>query len=187
MNKIVGINNFVKRQTPESQFTHFDGTWEELSGIAANLYHYVQYEQGYRPGVIILHVYEGIVDKFFTYTDFPMFEGMRLEAVYERVVGRESEPPQLQVRIGEPKIPCKFVDLILYSHEVLLEDDDASTDCEWEIVSINGRLEAEAAPMAPLTIVRNWKHLTGGTEMKGKTPEEVLEILCESISHEKGM
>ena len=35
--------------------------------------------------------------------------------------------------------------------------------------------------MGPLTIVRNWKHLPGGTEMKGKTPEEVLEMLCESI------
>ena len=61
------------------------------------------------------------------------------------------------------------------------------SDVEWEVVSINGRLKKEDPPMDPMTIIRNWKHLSGGTEMKGKTSDEVLEMLCQSIMYKNGI
>ena len=60
------------------------------------------------------------------------------------------------------------------------------TGAEWDIVSINGRLKKDPKPIDPMTIVRNWKHLPGGTEMKGRTAEDVLEMLCESIMYKNG-
>jgi hypothetical protein len=189
--RIVEINDFCKRQTEDSQFTHFSGTWDALGLLATELIMYAKkypeyfdnplISEGYRNGVIIIHVPFPFVHRFFTYSDFPMFEGMKLSAVYEKVPGREYEPPKLQVKIEEDKKRCNYVDLILYHHDVLEEDKDASTDAEWEIVSINGRLNEDPPPMDPITIVRNWKHLPGGTEMKGKTAEEVLEMICDSI------
>ena len=197
MKRTVEVNDFCKRQTEDSQFTHFYGTWDELSLLATEILmdckcHPECFEcevlsRGYRDGVSILHVPKNFVHAFFTYTDYPMFEGMKLSAVYERVPGREHEPPKVQIRIEEEKKECKYVDLILYSHEVLEEDGDASTNATWEIVSINGRLNKETPPMDPMTIVRNWKHLPGGTEMKGATPEEVLEMLCKSIMWKNGV
>ena len=191
MKRTVGVSNFAKRQTKDSEFTHWNGTWDELGLLASELlidnerdkdkFETPMFEQGYRKGVWVLHVPEHMCHRFFTYTDFPMFEGMSLIATYEKVPGREHEPPKVRVRINEPKKVCKYVDLILYSHEVLIENDDASTDLPWEVVSINGRLEKDAPPMDPMTIVRNWKHLPGGTEMKGMTPENVLEMLCQAV------
>jgi hypothetical protein len=55
-----------------------------------------------------------------------------------------------------------YVDIILYRADVLEEDGDRSTQADWEIVSINGRLNEKEPPMDPMTIVRNWKHLKGG-------------------------
>jgi hypothetical protein len=196
MKRTVGISNFVKRQTVFSEFTHWDGTWDQLSLLATELLEDCEkienckcglVEPGYREGVIILHMPKSMVHGFSTYTDFPMFEGMRLGASYEKIPGREHEPAKVRIKINEPKKVCEFVDLILYSHKVLTEDNDASTDCAWEIVSINGRLKKEAPPMDAMTIVRNWKHLPGGTEMKDAKPEDVLEMLCQSIMHKNGI
>lgn len=184
----IGINDFVRRQTEDSQYTHYKGSWNDLINRTTEQFVKGDFSYGYRDGVILVHMEEGEArNLFFTYTDFEMFEGMKLETVFEKVKGREHEPPQLQIRIKEPKNKCNFVDIVLYRHDVLEEDGDASTDCDWEIVSINGRLKEEAPPMDPLTITRNWKHLPGGTEMKGSTPEEVLEMLCQSIMYKHGI
>jgi len=187
--RLVGTSSFAKkRHIPNSEFTHFDGTWEELECKVAHQIRIENFKQGYRDGVIIVSFNDFTsTGRFKTYTDFPMFEGMKLEADYRKVVGREYEPPKLCIRILEPKKVCNYVDVILYRKDVLEEDGDRSTNAEWEIVSINGRLKEEEPPMDAMTIVRNWKHLPGGTEMKGRTAEEVLEMLCKSIIYKNGM
>lgn len=197
MKRTVGISKFVKRQTKDSEFTHFDGTWDQLGLLATELlednYRFKDQidppmvENGYRKGVILIHIPNQMVHGFSTYTDFPMFEGMNLSAEYEKVPGREHEPAKVRIKINELKRICEFVDLILYSHEVLEEDNDASTGCNWEIVSINGRQYKDTPPMEPMTIVRNWKHLPGGTKMKDAKPEDVLEMLCQSIMYKNGI
>jgi len=192
--KLVAASDFVKRQSAETQFTHFDGTWQELEALVTEIFQ----EQldsaekplltpGYRDGVWVLSLPENLVGRFLTFADYPMFEGMKLEARYAKTAGREHEPAKVQVMIREPKVPCKFVDIILYSHETLAEDKDNTKDSDWEIISINGRRNDEPKPMDPLTIVRNFLHLKGGTEIKGATPESVLQMLCESILHDNGL
>ncbi len=197
MKRTVGVNDFAKRQTRDSEFTNFNGTWDQLGLLATELLFdnkrfgdqlsLPMLENGYREGVMILHVPEHMCYGFYTYTDFPMFDGMRLEANYEKVPGREHEPPKVRIKIGEGKRKCNYVDIILYGHEVLEEDGDASTDLPWEIVSVNGKLKKDTPPMDPMTIVRNWKHLPGGTEMKDAKPEDVLEMLCQSIMYKNGV
>lgn len=193
---LIGISNFVKRQTPESEFTHFDGTWEELTELVKIYYLDAISHQdnpkfllkkGYREGVFVLSLNNDDVKRFYTYTDYPMVIGMKLKGEYKYVAGREHEPPKWIVVPDAPKAVCRYVDIILYSKEVLAEDHDDTTGCDFEIVSINGRLKDEPAPMDPMTIVRNWKHLKGGTKMEGAKPEEVLEMLCQSIMYKNGI
>ena len=50
-----------------------------------------------------------------------------------------------------------------------------------------GRLKKTPKPMSAITIIRNWLHLKGGTEMKGATPESVLNMLCETILYKNGI
>lgn len=187
MTKSIGISKFVKRQTRESQFTNFDGNWKELEELLNGLWDrkdFLDEKQGYRKGVKIISI---IPSRFYTYTNYPMFRGMKLDAEWEKVPGREHEPAKLQVKIREPKKHCKFVDIILYSKKVLEEDGDETSGANWNVISINGRLNNKSIPMDPMTMVRNWKHLPGGTKMKGKKSEEVLEMLCESIMYKNGI
>lgn len=183
----IGVSEFVKRQNSVSQFTHFVGDWGELANLTAEEFKKGNYIKGYRDGVLLVHMPKELVGSFFTFDAYPMFEGMKLDAQWARVPGREHEPARLQVSILEPKIPCRFVDIVIYRKDVLEEDKDDVTGADWDIVSINGRLKKDPPPMDPLTIVRNWKHLKGGTEMKGKTAEDVLEMLCNSILYKNNM
>ena len=185
---VIGISNFVKRQTADSEFTHFDGTWEQLEDCLEGLWRsddIIEWKDGYREGVRLISVNPS---RFYTHTDFEMFEGMKLSAEYRKVTGREHEPPKVITKIEEPKQRCNYVDIVLYRWDVLEEDGDRTDkNAMWEVISINGRMTKEDPPMDPMTIVRNWKHLPGGTEMKGKTPEEVLEMLCQSIMYKNGI
>ncbi|KKL85601.1 hypothetical protein LCGC14_1953130 [marine sediment metagenome] len=184
MSQLIAINDFVRRQTTNSQYTDYNGTWEELRQLVEKSFKHGEPREGYRYGVCLIEV---CANGFYTYNDFPRFEGMKLSACYEKTAGREHEPPQIKVKIEEDKIPCSFVDIVLYRHDVLAENNENTTDAEWEIISINGRLSEEPLPMEPLTIVRNWKQLPGGSAMPDSTPEEVLEMLCESIMAKCGL
>jgi hypothetical protein len=183
----IGISNFVRRQTRESEFTHFYCGWDFLVSLTTKQFKDGNYSKGYRDGVVVVHIKSENCGLFWTYDGYPMSEGMLLKAEYRKVVGREHEPPKVIVTPCDPKVHCKYVDVILYRADVLEEDGDRSTDCDWEIISINGRVNIKASPMDPMTIVRNWKHLPGGTKMKGRTAEEVLEELCQSIMFKNGI
>ena len=179
----IGVSEFVKRQVEGSQFTHYQGSWSDLAEELEK----GNYTEGYRDGVLLVQMPESEVPLFWTYNDYPMFEGMKLAAEWKKVPGREHEAAKLQVEILEPKKRCKFVDIVIYRKDVLEEDKDDTTGADWDIVSINGRINNAPKPMDPITIVRNWRHLPGGTQMKGKTAEEVLELLCDSVLYKNGM
>ncbi len=183
----VGVSEFVKRQSEHSTFTHFNGEWEDLIELTKEEMSKGNLTEGYREGVILVQMDKKDAKKFLTFDAYPMFEGMKLDAQWARVPGREHEPAKFQVRILEPKIPCNYVDIVLYQKEVLLEDKDNVTGADWDIVSINGRLAKNPPPIDPMTLVRNWLHLKGGTEMKGTTEPEMLTMLCDSILYKNGM
>ena len=57
------------------------------------------------------------------------------------------------------------VEYILYRHNVLAENDEQSTDAEWELISIHAIPEGvDKLPMGPVTMMRNQLKLTGGTK-----------------------
>ncbi len=184
----VGVSDFVKkRHLEELQFTHFDGDWDKLIEITKEQMKLGNWSEGYRDGVRLVHMSKEDAKDFYGYDGFKKFEGMKMEAVVEKVPGREHEPAKLQIRILEPKIRMRYVDIILYRKDVLEEDGDPVTGADWEVISINGRLHKNPPPMEAMTMVRNYRHLPGGTAMPGKDPVEFLDELMDAVLFEKGM
>lgn len=160
--KKVACGEFVKRQTPESGYSHFEGSWEELEEWAARRLRRPEWADaihpGYRDGVILVdmpeqHFYSAIVK---------LDEESKLTANYSpRRVG---EAPFIRVSAKAKKQRAKFAQVVLYRHDVLAENNERETDAEWEIVCIKARVTEEEEPMDPYTMARNFLHLSGGTK-----------------------
>ena len=91
-------------------------------------------------------------------------QGIKLKA--ESVRRQEGEEPYIQIRaaIGSP-LPAGKVEFILYSHDVLAENNEHTTDAEWELISIQAVPEGvDQLPMGPVTMMRNQLQLIGGTK-----------------------
>jgi hypothetical protein len=187
MMKRVGVNPFVRRQSPESQFSHFNGTWEELVALVEeNLDKPHCVKPGYRDGVQLVSV---MPDRFRSGV-VEVTESTPLRAVFN--ARRKGENPYIQVEaVGGEKLEALVVDIVLYRHDVLAADGDA-TKCEkcdgsgeepcdacggtghvyeWEIISINARPTLKEEPMHPMAMARNLLGLPGGSAAK-YTPEE---------------
>lgn len=186
-NTTIGVPKFVKRQEAGSQFTHYKGSWSDLANRTVEEFEKGNYIKGYRDGVYLVQMPKHESAMFKTFDSYPMFEGMKMDAQWAKVPGREHEPAKLQIKILEPPIPCNYVDIIIYAKEVLEEDGDDCTGADYDIVSINGRLAKDPPPIDPMTLVRNWLHLKGGTEMKGTSESEMLTMLCDSILYKNGL
>ncbi len=63
----------------------------------------------------------------------------------------------------EGKSLARRVDVVLYRHDVLAENNEQSSDAEWEIVSVNGLPTEDEAPMSPGTLMANHFQISGGT------------------------
>lgn len=152
------INSFVRRQTADSPYTHFDGTEEELIQLVENA---PLHREGYRPGVHLAVVdcperfYTGLVE---------LKEGDKLVGHF--TARQEGETPRIHIfrDSEEKKTPCVRVEVVCYSHDVLAEDNDAETDAEFEIICINGFPTDEAAPIDPMTLMHNHFGSDGGTK-----------------------
>ncbi len=150
----VAINNFVRRQTENSQFSHFTGTWDELIELVEKNFDRAQ--SGYRDGVVLVPV---PAEGFFTGV-VEVNEASELLAKFE--ARRSGEEPYVRVLARGEKLPAEAVEIVLYRHDVL--GDDASACVEWEIVSINARPTEGPEPMSPVAMARNFLDLPGGTK-----------------------
>lgn len=159
MTKYVACGDFVKRQTPESGFSHYEGTWSELEWLVE--YYFIDlkvYRQGYKPGVVLVDLpAKGFMSAL---VKLDMFD--KLTASYSP--RRITEAPHIRVSVAADKQPAKYVSVVLYSKDVLDENNEATTDAEWEIVCIKARVTEEEEPMDPYTMARNFLHLEGGTK-----------------------
>ena len=55
--------------------------------------------------------------------------------------------------------------MIIYRHDVLLENNENTTNAEWELISINAIPKGlDSIPMGPITMMRNQLNLNGGTK-----------------------
>ena len=128
------------------------------------------FRQGYRPEVIIVKLDEKYVNKVIC-PYVRITKNTKLSAQF--VKRRENEEPYIQVRALNGKlIKAGNVELILYHHDILYENDENTTDAEWELISINAIPKGiESMPMGPITMMRNQLELIGGTKAKYSSDE----------------
>jgi hypothetical protein len=165
----IAVSEFVKRQTPESRFSHFEG--EELDLIILVQHNWDKRKPGYRDGVTLVpvpskHFYSGIVQ---------LKAGDKFAGVYE--ARQEGEDPRKSTWVvGGKKIPAKQVDIILYRHDVLAENDEQSAETDWEIISINASPTEEEVPIPMGALIANHLELSGGTATKMTDAEFVTQL-----------
>jgi len=166
----IAMTKFARgRHTKESQYSYFDGHEYELLALVYGGFNHAT--PGYRDGVILVPV---APDGFYSST-IQLKEGDKLAGEFS--ARREGEDPRKHVWVvdGE-KIPAKRVEIVLYSHETLAEDNDNEADADWEIVSINACPTTEEQPIPPGTLLANHFGLSGGTDTKMSAEELVAEL-----------
>ena len=167
----VAVNDFVKRQTELSGKTFSnDLSFGFFANHAKDKMIKNEFLIGYRKGVRIVTIDKKYVHKVFC----PYVKITKdIKLVSKLVKRKENEFPYIQTRaINGIPVKAGSVDLILYSHKVLLENDENTTDSDWELVSINAIPDGEdTMPIAPVTMMRNQLNLAGGTKALYSTEE----------------
>lgn len=163
---MVKCGEFVKRQTPDSGFSHFGGTWEELEDLVSSIIQYRDsYESrirpGYKDGVVLVDL-DGMTNTKFYSAIVKLTDKTKLNASY--APRREDEASFIRVSAKGNKQVAKHASVVLYRADVLYENNERETDAEWEIVAIKARVDKEEEPMDPYTMARNFLHLKGGTK-----------------------
>lgn len=150
----IQYNEFVRRQTPESGFSHFEGTEQELLDLT--LAHFGEAKQGYKQGVLLVPV---PADRFRTGVVLVSPETILTASFAPR---REGEASFLSVQAAGEKTQARHAHVILYSREVLAENNEGTADADWEVISINAWESDNIEPMDPMTMCRNFLELPGG-------------------------
>ncbi len=161
---LVSVNDFVLRQVKGSGKTFSpDLSFEQIAQHAEKQYKTGFFNPGYRDGVVIVDAAEEMT-KYFVCPYVKVDEDTPLKA--EIVKRRTKEESYIQIRAlkGKPLRAGK-VQFILYRHDVLAENDEHSSDIEWELISIHALPEGlDDLPMGPVTMMRNQLALVGGTK-----------------------
>jgi len=168
------INPFVRRQTNDSPFSSFDGTWEDLLARVEAAFAAGKVRPGYRDGVCLVDLDpEGVRS------------GVVLLKEGDSLVGsfnprRADEAPRKQVLAkGARKMRAVTAYAVLYRADVLAEDGDNTLPAEsggWEVISLNASPVEGDAPMDPLALMYNHFGGDGGTAT-GMTDEQFVAAL----------
>lgn len=159
----VKCGSFVKRQTKESGYSHFSGSWEQLEHMVESSICKEQFVRpGYRDGVILVDIDPGFRHLKFYSAIVKLSEDTKLTASY--APRRAGEAPFIRVSAKAKKQVATHASVVLYRNDVLLENNERETDADWEIVCIKARVSKEEEPMDPYTMARNFLHLNGGTQ-----------------------
>jgi hypothetical protein len=161
MTEDIAISEFVRRQTPESRFAHFDGTEDELITLIKLNWHHLR-DSG--AGIAVR-----VPSKGFWSSTVTVGEGTDLHVDFSP--RRDGEESHLGIAANGEKVPARLVDIILYHKDVLAQDGEELTGAEWEVISINAYPDDQIPPMHPITMARNFLHKEGGTKVD-YTPEE---------------
>ena len=161
----VGINEFVLRQVEGSGKTFLKNlSFQELAKYAEKVLNEYpkSIKPGYRDGVLLIEC-DYSMNKFFFSSMVSINEKTKLEAKVEK--RREGEETYIQIRALNGKLlPTARADLILYRHDVLSENNEQSTDCDWELIAFHAVPDGlKDLPMGPVTMMRNQLELPGGT------------------------
>lgn len=172
------MSPFARRQTEDSQFSHFAGSEAQLIELVEQ--HFVDAKPGYRDGVLCVPVkpswfYSGIVE---------LEDGDRLLGVFRKRPSDKLPRKSTYAKVGN-KMPAKYVEVILYHSDVLRETSDADemSYCPgnaWVIISINGSPTKEPVPVEPTTMMYNHFKMDGGTSTN-MTDEQFVAALKQSL------
>jgi hypothetical protein len=169
------------RQTPESRFSHFEGTEQELLTLVFD--NFFSGRQGAREGILSI----AVPPARFKSGVASLTTGDILQGTFE--ARREGETPRKVITtIGRKKLPARYVEVILYRRDVLEEDPSYTASADWEIISINASPTTGPTPVPPSALIANHFEMSGGTNL-GYTSEEFEAALKESVMfwHDKSM
>ena len=161
---LVGVNDFVYRQTKINLKTYSKNlSFKEIAQHSELQFKNGFYKKGYRDGVVIVYADQNLNDNFicpFTKIN----EKTKLKANITKRSKNESFYIQIRALNGIP-LKTSSVELILYRSDVLAENNEQSTDSEWELISFHAIPEGvKKMPMGPVTMMRNQLELKGGTK-----------------------
>lgn len=158
----IGVTEFVRRQTPESKYDHFEGSWEELIALVKENWDRRKVSP-HNGGVMLVPIPEALAGRFYAGV-VEVTPDLALKAEFSPRVPGEDAFIQVSA-MGCGKTPAKRVEIILYSHETLDKDGDAppTREADYYIVSVNAYCGLEEEPMSPMTMARNFLGLKGGT------------------------
>ena len=167
----VAVNQFVKRQVEGSGKT-FSRTlsFEEIAVDAQEQMNNGDFLDGYRDGVRIVRGSQ----KYTNYFICPYVKINENTELISKVVKRQAgEMPYIQTRAKSGNLlKAGYIEYILYRHDVLLENNEQSTNVDWELISIHAIPEGfEKMPMGSITMMRNQLELPGGTKAKYSSEE----------------
>lgn len=166
----IAVSEFVRRQTPNSRFSHFEGTDAELLDRVQQ--GFSKAVPGYRPDVLVVPIenvagfYSGIC---------VLQDGDKLTGTFEQRQPGEA-PRKTTSVVGGKKAPAKKAEVVLYSRAAVCEDPTHVSLADWEIVSINCSPVAGDIPINPMTLLHNHFGSPGGTST-GMTDSELVAML----------
>ena len=167
----VQVNDFVKRQTKSSGKAYSEElSFDFFAKYAQKKLIKNEFIEGYRPEVRIVKLENKYVHKVFC----PYVRITKETRLSAKVVKRrEDEDFYIQVRaMNGNLVGSGSVDLILYRNDILLENNENTTNADWELVSINAIPKGvKSMPMGPITMMRNQLELNGGTKAEYSSDE----------------
>ncbi len=172
----VAVNDFVRRQIKGSGKTYSESlSFDEIAMDAEHQMAIDEFEEGYRDGVRIVTASKKNIKKF--YSPYVKIDS-NTQLISQVVKRQDNEESYIQTRAksGEPLAAGK-VEYIIYRKDVLAENNENSTQSEWELISIHAIPNGiDKMPMGPVTMMRNQLNLEGGTKAQ-YTSEEWAESI----------
>lgn len=160
----VGLNAFFRE------------TYKEIPGLKAEdlwkIINYLDYSdfiqegriiQGYRDGVILVRIPTDLCPEVRSRV-VPVTSDTEFATICKSRVPGET-PRKKTMALVESLPLAKYLTVVLYRADVLAEDNDRSTECDWEIVALLAQMD-EDEPMNPSTLMANHFKADGGTDTK---------------------
>ena len=161
--KKLAVNSFVKRQIKGSGKTYSETlSFEEIALDAQNQMLKRKFEEGYREGVRIVKANNKNIKHFYC----PYVKITNNTELISKVVKRQdNEEWYIQTRAKSGTLlEAGRVEYILYRNDILVENNENSTNKDWELISMHAIPKGvDKMPMGPVTMMRNQLNLEGGT------------------------
>ena len=169
----LAFSNFYKNSIQKPQ--GLDKSYPGDALLDAVLANWDKASRGYREGVILVPIEVRSICS----SVVPIKPDMEFLTSYvSRVPG---ETPRKKTVALVDKLPLAgSVFVVVYRADVLEEDNDRSSNADWEIVTVLANPGEEDIPMNPGTLMANHFHIDGGTSTK-MSPEEFEVALGKSF------